>query len=323
MLGGFWSTWMLAVTVAAAGPLSYAPVLGDYTRRISRSLPRPPRAARRGRRDLSSACSSPRCSARSPRSRSRPRRLLRRRPRGRRARLVRAADPRDRARGRRRAGRAQPLRQRPRPGVARPAAEARPHHADHVGRRRRPALRRHLRARRGELDHRDDARAQRPRRAVGRRQPRRLPRRPPRALRPASTSRPSTRAATAAATGSPAAGTCARVGRVGGRLGLRAAGRPDRALHRPAREPRRRRRPQPPRLRRWSPAPSTSQHSPSGPSTSKKEISHDRSTHPLGRLRREAGLRRPADRSPACPTPRTPPSSRASTWRSSARRWTS
>ena len=36
VLGGFWSTWMLAVTVAAAGPLSYAPSLGDYTRRISR-----------------------------------------------------------------------------------------------------------------------------------------------------------------------------------------------------------------------------------------------------------------------------------------------
>jgi purine-cytosine permease-like protein len=35
VLGGFWSTWMLAVTVAAAGPLSYAPSLGDYTRRIS------------------------------------------------------------------------------------------------------------------------------------------------------------------------------------------------------------------------------------------------------------------------------------------------
>jgi purine-cytosine permease-like protein len=36
ILGGFWPTWMLAVTVAAAGPLSYAPSLGDYTRRISR-----------------------------------------------------------------------------------------------------------------------------------------------------------------------------------------------------------------------------------------------------------------------------------------------
>ena len=37
LLGGFWPTWALAVTVAAAGPLSYAPSLGDYTRRISRT----------------------------------------------------------------------------------------------------------------------------------------------------------------------------------------------------------------------------------------------------------------------------------------------
>ena len=36
LLGGFGSTWMLAFAVAAAGPISYAPVLGDYTRRISR-----------------------------------------------------------------------------------------------------------------------------------------------------------------------------------------------------------------------------------------------------------------------------------------------
>ena len=36
LLGGFWPTWVLAVTVAAAGPLSYAPSLGDYTRRVSR-----------------------------------------------------------------------------------------------------------------------------------------------------------------------------------------------------------------------------------------------------------------------------------------------
>lgn len=35
LLGGFWQTWMLSVTVAAAGPLSYAPSLGDYSRRIS------------------------------------------------------------------------------------------------------------------------------------------------------------------------------------------------------------------------------------------------------------------------------------------------
>ncbi len=36
LLGGFWSTWALALVVAAAGPISYAPSLGDYTRRISR-----------------------------------------------------------------------------------------------------------------------------------------------------------------------------------------------------------------------------------------------------------------------------------------------
>ncbi len=36
VLGGFWPTWVLAVTVAVAGPLSYAPSLGDYSRRISR-----------------------------------------------------------------------------------------------------------------------------------------------------------------------------------------------------------------------------------------------------------------------------------------------
>ena len=36
LLGGFWSTWTLALVVAAAGPISYAPSLGDYPRRISR-----------------------------------------------------------------------------------------------------------------------------------------------------------------------------------------------------------------------------------------------------------------------------------------------
>lgn len=35
LLGGFWSTWMLSAVVAAAGPISYAPILGDYSRRIS------------------------------------------------------------------------------------------------------------------------------------------------------------------------------------------------------------------------------------------------------------------------------------------------
>jgi purine-cytosine permease-like protein len=36
LLGGFWQTWTLSVVLAAAGPLSYAPNIGDYTRRISR-----------------------------------------------------------------------------------------------------------------------------------------------------------------------------------------------------------------------------------------------------------------------------------------------
>jgi purine-cytosine permease-like protein len=35
LLGGFWQTWVLCVILAAAGPLSYAPTIGDYTRRIS------------------------------------------------------------------------------------------------------------------------------------------------------------------------------------------------------------------------------------------------------------------------------------------------
>lgn len=34
--GGYWSTWTLVAVLAAAGPISYGPVLGDYTRRISR-----------------------------------------------------------------------------------------------------------------------------------------------------------------------------------------------------------------------------------------------------------------------------------------------
>jgi len=34
--GGYWSTWALVAVLAAAGPISYGPVLGDYTRRISR-----------------------------------------------------------------------------------------------------------------------------------------------------------------------------------------------------------------------------------------------------------------------------------------------
>ena len=37
LLGGFWQTWGLAVVMAVGGPLSYAPTLGDYSRRISRT----------------------------------------------------------------------------------------------------------------------------------------------------------------------------------------------------------------------------------------------------------------------------------------------
>jgi purine-cytosine permease-like protein len=36
VLGSFWATWMLSAVVAASGPISYAPSLGDYTHRISR-----------------------------------------------------------------------------------------------------------------------------------------------------------------------------------------------------------------------------------------------------------------------------------------------
>lgn len=36
LLGSFWPTWLLSVTIAIGGPLSYAPSVGDYTRRISR-----------------------------------------------------------------------------------------------------------------------------------------------------------------------------------------------------------------------------------------------------------------------------------------------
>ncbi|MFF2083245.1 purine-cytosine permease family protein [Nocardia sp. NPDC058176] len=35
LLGGFWPTWLLVVALAIGGPLSYAPTLGDYSRRIS------------------------------------------------------------------------------------------------------------------------------------------------------------------------------------------------------------------------------------------------------------------------------------------------
>lgn len=35
VVGGFWGTWTLSVAIAIGGPLSYAPTLGDYSRRIS------------------------------------------------------------------------------------------------------------------------------------------------------------------------------------------------------------------------------------------------------------------------------------------------
>jgi purine-cytosine permease-like protein len=34
--GDYWTTWVLVAVLAAAGPISYGPALGDYTRRISR-----------------------------------------------------------------------------------------------------------------------------------------------------------------------------------------------------------------------------------------------------------------------------------------------
>lgn len=45
LLAGFWPTWMLSVVVAAAGPISYAPSLGDYSRRISQHRYRDRRVA--------------------------------------------------------------------------------------------------------------------------------------------------------------------------------------------------------------------------------------------------------------------------------------
>ncbi|MFH5877905.1 purine-cytosine permease family protein [Arthrobacter sp. NA-172] len=35
LLGDFWPTWILSVVISIGGPLSYAPTLGDYSRRIS------------------------------------------------------------------------------------------------------------------------------------------------------------------------------------------------------------------------------------------------------------------------------------------------
>ncbi|MFF8187134.1 purine-cytosine permease family protein [Microbacterium sp. NPDC016588] len=35
LLGSFWPTWLFAVTISIGGPLSYAPSIGDYARRIN------------------------------------------------------------------------------------------------------------------------------------------------------------------------------------------------------------------------------------------------------------------------------------------------
>ncbi|MFJ5956307.1 purine-cytosine permease family protein [Paenarthrobacter sp. NPDC092416] len=37
LLGDFWPTWILSAVISVGGPLSYAPTLGDYSRRISRT----------------------------------------------------------------------------------------------------------------------------------------------------------------------------------------------------------------------------------------------------------------------------------------------
>ncbi|MDQ3157179.1 MAG: cytosine permease [Actinomycetota bacterium] len=37
LLGSYWPTWFFCVAVSVGGPLSYAPTLGDYTRRVSRT----------------------------------------------------------------------------------------------------------------------------------------------------------------------------------------------------------------------------------------------------------------------------------------------
>lgn len=37
VLGGYWQTWVLSFVLGVAGPVSYAPMIGDYTRRISRT----------------------------------------------------------------------------------------------------------------------------------------------------------------------------------------------------------------------------------------------------------------------------------------------
>lgn len=185
LLGGFWPTWALAIAVAAAGPLSYAPSLGDYTRRISRRHgdARVFAAAAAGvfggllATTLFGAFTASTFTtlgdsyvtdlvAAAPGWYVLP--LL----------VIGLA-------GGVGQGRAQPVRERARPRGAHPAPEPRPHHADHLDRGVRAALRRHVHARRGRLDHGDDAGPQRRCRALGDRQPARLPRRPARAVRPA------------------------------------------------------------------------------------------------------------------------------------------
>ena len=147
VLGGFWPTWALAVTVAAAGPLSYAPSLGDYTRRISRSHGDKPvllaAAARRLRRpaSLTTLFGAFTALCLTNLGDSYVADLVAAAPA-----LVRAADPRHRPRRRRRPGRAEPVRERAGPGGDRPARAPRAHDADHERRRDRARLRRHVRA---------------------------------------------------------------------------------------------------------------------------------------------------------------------------------
>ncbi len=132
LLGGFWPTWALAVTVAAAGPLSYAPSLGDYTRRISRSHGDRRVLAAAGLGVFGGLLATTLFGAFTALCLTYARRLLRGRPGRGRARLVRAADPADRARGRRRAGRAEHVRLRPGPGGDHPERAPRAHDPDHA-----------------------------------------------------------------------------------------------------------------------------------------------------------------------------------------------
>ena len=115
-----------------------------------------------------------------------------------------------------------------------PRLAPRPHDADRRVRRDRARVPRHVRARRGRLDHRDDAGAQRRRRAVGGRSTCSASWSRAAARTTRTTCRRSTRAAAAGATGSPAAGTCAhrRAWAAGSAFGL--LRRQHDALHRPA-----------------------------------------------------------------------------------------